>query len=130
MCSQNAKNSRHLDWSIIKPVYILYFFFLPVYIVTDIHAALHRIVQKKRKSTKMKNMGKEGEFQPRKETSFLTVTFCVCGLWFLFYYTACTQTIILMKHKPLKPANCLRYLFMSNLCKYFLYLFLCFLEPM
>ena len=53
-------------------------------------------------------MGREGEFQPPKETSFLTVIFCVCGLWFLFYYTACTNTIpIPMKPKPLKPANCL-----------------------
>ena len=114
-CVHRTQNkSRHLDRSLIKPVYN----------VTDIHAARHRIVQKKRKSTKMTNMGKEGEFQPRKETSFLTVIFCVCGLWFLFYHTACTQTIIPMKHKPLKPANCLRYLFVSNVCKYFLYLFL------
>lgn len=120
-CFHRTQNkSRHLDRSLIKPVYI----------VTDIHAARHIIVQKKRKSTKMTNMGKEGEFQPRKETSFLTVIFCVCGLWFLFYYTACTQTIIPMKHKPLKPANCLRYLFVSNGCKYFLCLFLCFLEPL
>jgi hypothetical protein len=31
-------------------------------------------------------MGKEGEFHLGKETSFLTITFCVCGMWFLLYY--------------------------------------------